>query len=65
MSYDGGKTYVNPTVENAKNKTYPITRPLYYYYLTSAEKVVKPYVDFVLSTEGQKIVAEIGFVPLN
>jgi phosphate transport system substrate-binding protein len=65
VSYDGGKTYVTPSVENAKNKTYPITRPLYYYYLNSAEKVVKPFVDFVLSAEGQKIVAEIGFVPLN
>jgi phosphate transport system substrate-binding protein len=65
VSYDGGKTYITPSVENAKNKTYPITRPLYYYYLNSAEKVVKPFVDFVLSAEGQKIVAEIGFVPLN
>jgi phosphate transport system substrate-binding protein len=65
VSYDAGKTYVSPSVENAKNKTYPITRPLYYYYLNSAEKVVKPFVDFVLSPEGQKIVGDIGFVPLN
>ena len=65
VSYDAGKTYVTPSVENAKNKSYPITRPLYYYYLNSAEKVVKPFVDFVLSPEGQKIVGEIGFVPLN
>ena len=24
--------YATPTVENATNKTYPIVRPLYYYY---------------------------------
>lgn len=65
VSYDAGKTFVTPSVENARNKSYPITRPLYYYYLNSAEKVVKPFVDYVLSAEGQKIVADIGFVPVN
>jgi phosphate transport system substrate-binding protein len=65
VSYDHGKTYVAPSVETAKNKTYPITRPLYYYYLTSVEKTVKPYVDFITSAEGQKIVLEEGYVPLN
>ena len=65
VSYDKGVTYVNPTVENAMNKTYPITRPLYYYYLNTTEKAVKPFVDFILSTEGQKIVREIGYVPVK
>jgi phosphate transport system substrate-binding protein len=65
VSYDGGKTYVMPSVESAKNKSYPITRPLYYYYTKSAEKIVQPFVNFVLSAEGQKIVGEIGFVPIN
>ena len=65
VSYDKGVTYVNPTVENAMNKTYPITRPLYYYYLNTTEKAVKPFVDFILSTDGQKIVKEVGYVPVN
>jgi phosphate transport system substrate-binding protein len=65
VSYDAGKTFVMPSVENAKNKTYPITRPLYYYYTKTAEKTVQPFVSFVLSAEGQKIVSDIGFVPLN
>jgi phosphate transport system substrate-binding protein len=65
VSYDAGKTFVTPSVENAKNDTYPITRPLYYYYLNSSEKIVKPFVDFVLSAEGQKIVGDIGFVPID
>ncbi|MCX6233692.1 MAG: phosphate ABC transporter substrate-binding protein [Bacteroidetes bacterium] len=65
VSYDQGKTYVAPAVETAKNKTYPITRPLYYYYLTSIEKTVKPYVDFILSADGQKIVHEEGYVPIK
>ncbi|CAN5462804.1 PstS family phosphate ABC transporter substrate-binding protein [soil metagenome] len=64
VSYDNGKTYTAPSLETAKNKTYPIVRPLYYYYLTTSEKAVKPFVDFCLSPEGQKIVQEVGYVPL-
>jgi phosphate transport system substrate-binding protein len=65
VSYNKGKTYVAPSVETAKNKTYPITRPLYYYYFASVEKAVKPYVDYILSDEGQRIVLNEGYVPLR
>ena len=65
VSFDNGKSYHNPSIETAKNKTYPITRPLYYYYLNSSEKLISPYVNFVLSPEGQKIVLDEGYVPLN
>jgi len=51
-------------MESAKNKTYPIIRRLYYYYSTKVESKVKPYLDFVLSAEGQKIVEGVGYVPL-
>ena len=65
VSYDTGKTFVSPTVENAVNKSYPISRPLYYYYLNSVEKSAKPFIDFILSAEGQKIVKEVGYVPVK
>jgi phosphate transport system substrate-binding protein len=65
VSYDGGKTFVTPTMENAKSKKYPITRPLFYYYLKTTEKSISPYVNFVLSSEGQKIVLKEGYIPLN
>ena len=65
VSYDKGKTYVEPSVANAKNSTYPIVRPLYYYYITSSEKKVKPYLDYVLSDTGQKIIAEVGFITVK
>lgn len=64
VSYDKGKTFVAPTMATAKDKTYPVIRPLYYYYVTSVEKAVKPFIDYNLSTEGQKTVEEIGYVPL-
>lgn len=65
VSYDKGKTFVTPNVENAKSKKYPITRPLYYYYLNTTEKVIKPFISFILSPEGQKIVLNEGYVPVK
>jgi phosphate transport system substrate-binding protein len=65
VSYDKGKNFVEPSVENAKNKSYPIARPLYYYYTAEVEKSVKPFVDFVLSAEGQNIVLDEGYVPIK
>jgi len=65
VSYNQGKTHVAPTVANAKNETYPIVRPLLYYYVTSSEAKVKPFIDFLLSPAGQKIVEEIGFISIR
>jgi len=62
VSYDKGKTYIVPSITTAKNKTYPIVRALYYYYLSNAEKKVKPFIDFILSAQGQKIVSEVGYI---
>lgn len=65
VSYDKGKTYTTASIENAKNKTYPIVRPLFYFYPTVKEKTVKPFIDFILSAEGQKIVNEVGYISMN
>ena len=65
VSFDKGKTFIAPTMATAKDRSYPIVRPLFYYYLLASEKAVKPFVDFCLSTEGQKIVETIGYVPLT
>lgn len=64
VSYDKGKTYVLASYENAKNKSYPITRPLYYYYNTKLESKVKPFVDYILSATGQNIVKEVGYIDM-
>ncbi len=65
VSYNKGKTFVEPSMATAKDKSYPIVRPLFYYYPNKVEKTVKPFVDFVLSAEGQKIVETEGYVPLK
>lgn len=65
VSYDAGKTYVAPTEANAMNKTYPIVRPLYYYYEAKSEASLKHFIDYVLSPAGQKLISEVGFVPVK
>lgn len=65
VSYDSGKTFVAPSVQGAKDKSYPIARPLYYFYDAKNEGKVKAFVDYVLSDAGQKNVADAGYVPVK
>lgn len=64
VSYDGGRHYAEPSVRTAADGSYPIVRPLYYYYDAEKESVVSPFVSYVLSDEGQASVLEQGFVPV-
>jgi len=64
ISYDKGAKYVAPSIENAQNGTYPVSRPLFYYYDVKNEASVDPFIKFILSDEGQQIVKETGYVPL-
>ncbi|MDD5288122.1 MAG: PstS family phosphate ABC transporter substrate-binding protein [Dehalococcoidales bacterium] len=57
-------TAVQPSVENALNGTYPISRPLFYYTNGEPTGVIKAYIDYCLSEEGQEEVLVAGFVPL-
>ena len=65
VSYDSGKTYVAPSLAAAKDKSYPISRPLFYMYDKANKEKVQPFVDYAVSEEGQKIVADIGYVPVK
>jgi len=65
VSFNKGKSFTAPSVANAKNKTYPVVRPLFYYYLTKSESKVKKFIDFSLSSDGQKIVEEVGYISVK
>lgn len=65
VSYDQGKTFVEPSVASAKDKTYPISRPLYFMFDKTNAAKVKSVIDYALSDAGQKTVSEIGYVPLK
>lgn len=65
VSYDGGAHYAVPSVETAADGSYPIVRPLYYYYDSRKEAQVSPFISYVLSLEGQESVLEQGFIPVK
>jgi phosphate transport system substrate-binding protein len=60
----GGRA-VAPTVENARNEAYPLTRPLQLYTIGAPRGAVGQYLDWLLSPPGQKIVLEQGYVPVR
>ena len=65
VSSKEGEPCVVPTVPAARTKTYPLSRPLYMYTLGEAEGPIKAYLDWTHTADGQRIVAETGFVPIN
>ncbi|MCU0982645.1 MAG: phosphate ABC transporter substrate-binding protein [Pirellulaceae bacterium] len=60
-----GQPGVSPTSENAKNGSYPITRPLLIYTVGEPAGPVKDYLDWIHSAEGQTVVRELGYVSLG
>jgi phosphate transport system substrate-binding protein len=54
-----------PTEESIKGGKYPVSRYLYLYVLKRPEGDMKKFIDWVLSKEGQSIVAEVGYFPLK
>lgn len=65
VAAQAGEPYVLPAIETVNDKTYPIARDLYMYTRGQPTGNVKAYLDWILSPAAQKIVAELGFVPVN
>lgn len=57
---------VTPLIpENVKSGKYPIARALYQYTNGKPKGMVREFIAFILSSEGQKIVDEMGFYPVS
>jgi phosphate transport system substrate-binding protein len=65
IAKDENSEYETPTIENVVNGKYPISRPLFLYTNGAPQGLVKKFVDFTLSKEGQDIVLATDFVPIN
>lgn len=65
IAKDEASEYVEPAIENVINNKYPISRPLFLYTNGLPQGLVKKFVDFTLSEEGQKIVLATDFVPVK
>lgn len=62
---DEKSAYVNPNIENVISGKYPISRPLFLYTNGQPQELVKKFVDYTLSKEGQEIVIKTDFVPIK
>ena len=54
-----------PSKESVLGKKYPYARPTFYYTNGEPSGVAKQFVDFTVSDAGQKIVDQVGFVPIR
>ncbi|HID26583.1 MAG TPA: PstS family phosphate ABC transporter substrate-binding protein [Methanosarcinales archaeon] len=64
LSKDGIE-YAEPTIENVLSGKYPLARELYQYTNGEPTGLVKQFIEFELSPEGQKIVREVGYIPVK
>ncbi|MCW2278875.1 phosphate ABC transporter substrate-binding protein [Heliophilum fasciatum] len=62
---DAGSPAVLPSEATVKDKTYPVSRPLYVYSAGEPEGLSKSFVDFMLSAEGQAIVKKMDFIAVK
>ena len=65
VSRKTGEPAVMPGVDDARSGKYPLARKLYLYTVGEPEGVVKAFIDFAMSAEGQKLLSETGYVSLK
>jgi phosphate transport system substrate-binding protein len=61
VSIDGA----TPSIQTVQNHSYPYWRPTFYYTNGEPSGIAKSFLDFTLSSAGQKIVNQVGFVPIK
>ncbi|MFO8110265.1 MAG: phosphate ABC transporter substrate-binding protein [Thermoplasmata archaeon] len=56
---------VSPSEDNVKSGDYPISRALHMYTDGEPKGAAKDFIDYILSDEGQQVVADEGFIPVS
>jgi phosphate transport system substrate-binding protein len=64
LGRDAAGPFVLPSIATVNDASYPVSRPLYMYTAGDPSAEMKRYLDWILG-EGQGLVAELGFVPLQ
>jgi len=62
---DAGSKGVVPSEATVKDGSYPISRYLFMYTASRPTGAIKEYIDWILSPEGQEIVAKVGYFPVR
>ncbi|MBL0047347.1 MAG: PstS family phosphate ABC transporter substrate-binding protein [Bacteroidetes bacterium] len=63
VSFDTSKTYIAPNAFNFQNRSYPISRALYFFADASKEAEMKLFNDYAQSLLGKRNISEMGFIP--
>lgn len=65
LKADEASPAVVASIDVVLNRTYSLARPLFFYVIGEVKGDLKTFLDFVTSAAGQKIVRDLGFVPIN
>jgi len=55
---------VIPSLETVEKNLYPLSRQLFFYTIGEPAGETKAFIDWILSSEGQKICEAVGYYPL-
>lgn len=65
IAREAGSAFIFPTLASVNDNQYAISRNLFIYAPGKPTTFVKDYLDWILSSEGQKIVEDLGFIPVQ
>jgi phosphate transport system substrate-binding protein len=65
VAKDAAGPYVLPSIATVNEKSYPVARDLYMYTAGQPTGAVKAYLEWIMTSEAQTIVANLGFVPIK
>jgi phosphate transport system substrate-binding protein len=65
VAKDENSLFVIPEAATVIAGEYPISRDLFMYTRGEPSGAIKEYLDWILSTQGQSIVADLGFIPIT
>jgi len=65
VSKETGGECINPSVQTASDRSYPIARPLFMYTNGEPQGAIKDYVDWIKSDAGQCILLKKGYAPIK
>ena len=60
-----GSEVIEPTLENVRLNRFPIARDLILVFAGEPEGILKEFLDFIMSPDGQQIVAGSGYIPVH
>lgn len=65
IAKDSKAAYIIPSEKTILNGEYPISRFLYFYTNQRPKGIVKKFIDWVISPDGQKVVQNVGYYPIK